>query len=357
MEYRTLGRTGVNISLLGLGTDNFGDATPEKEAQKIINRALDAGINLVDTGDTYCEGESERIIGRTLKDNKKRHQVFIATKVDHGRRRVGVSLDEYKPIDSVQPDIRLDSLGPNEYGRSRMNIIRACEQSLRRLQTDYIDLFQLHRHTPDPPIDETLGALTDLVRQGKIRYVGCSTHPAWAVVEAIMVSELKNYVRIATEQPPYNLLDRRIENELIPMAQRHGLGLITWGPLAMGILAGRYSSTSEYPRGSRAVSRGGFYAKRVSTKGLEAGVEFMKLAEKVEIPAAQLALLWCKDQPGITAPLMGTRTIKHLEILLPVLEMNLSDEIREECDKLVPPGSFVADFHNTSYWSKARVLE
>jgi len=360
LEYRALGRTGVKVSPLGLGTDNFGDATSEEEARKIINRTLDAGINLIDTGDTYCEGASERIIGRALKDNKKRHQVFVATKVDHGRRRVGMSYEEYKPaedVDSALPSMETDSLGPNEFGHSRLNIIRTCEDSLRRLQTDYIDLLQLHRQTPELPIEETLRTLTDLVRQGKVRYIGTSTHPSWAIVEAIMFSEIKNCVRVATEQPPYNLLDRRIENELIPMAQRYGVGLITWGPLAMGILAGRYTDASDFPEDSRAVTRGGFYAKRVNEKGIELGVDFMKLADKAGIPPAQLALLWCKDQPGITAPLMGTRTLEHLETLLPVLEMDLSDELREACDKLVPPGSFVADFHNTSYWNKARVLE
>jgi aryl-alcohol dehydrogenase-like predicted oxidoreductase len=346
MEYRALGRTGVRVSPIGLGTDNFGDATRAEEATRIINRALDAGVNLIDTGDVYCEGESERIIGRTLNENRKRQRVLIATKVDHGRRRIGVSLDEFQP-----------AYGPNDHGHSRLNIIRACENSLRRLQTDYIDLYQLHRHSPSIPIDETLRALDDLVTQGKIRYIGCSTHPAWAVMEAIMVSELKNYVRFATEQPPYNLLDRRIENELIPLAQRHGIGLITWGPLAMGMLAGRYKSVKDYPKGSRAERRGGFYAKRLSTRGIEVGIEFMKLAEKAGMAAAQLALLWCKDQAGITAPLIGTRTIEHLEVLLPVMEMSLTDDMRAACDELVPPGSFVANFHNTSYWNKARVLE
>ena len=357
MEYRALGRTGVKISPLGLGSDNFGDLTPEKEANRIINRALDAGINLIDTGDIYCEGESERIIGRTLKENKKRDQVFIATKIDHGRKRIGVSLDEYKSTYDIKPNIALDGMGPNEYGHSRLNVIRTCENSLKSLQTDYIDLFQLHRYSPEIPIDETLGAVTDLIRQGKIRYFGFSTHPAWAVMEAIMVSELKNYVRIATEQPPYNLLDRRIENELIPVAQNYGVGLITWGPLAMGILAGRYDSTNEFPQDSRATKRGGFYAKRITKRGLKVATEFKKLADKAEITPAQLALLWAKDQPGITAPLVGTRTIDHLEHLLPVLDMTLSDELRDACDDLVPPGSFVADFHNTSLWCHAKVLE
>ena len=346
MEYRSLGRTGVMISPIGLGSDNFGDATSAKDAEEIINQSLDAGINLIDTGDVYCEGESERIIGNTLKNNRKREQVIIATKVDHGRRRIGVSLDTFTP-----------EYGPNDHGHSRLNIIRACEASLKRLNTDYIDIYQLHRHSPNIPIDETLRALDDLVTQGKIRYIGSSTHPAWAVMEAIMVSESMNFVRLSTEQPPYNLLDRRIENELIPLAQKYGIGLITWGPLAMGILAGRYTGLSNYPKTSRAARRGGFYAKRISEKGIDVGKEFLKISKNVGISAAQLALLWCKDQPGITAPLIGVRTKTHLEVLLPVLEMTLDNDTRKACDELVPPGSFVADFHNTSYWNKAKVLE
>jgi aryl-alcohol dehydrogenase-like predicted oxidoreductase len=341
MRYRVLGRTGVKISPLCLGTDNFGDATPAKEASKIINRALDAGINFIDTGDVYAEGESEQIIGQTLKDRNCRHQVIIATKVDHGRRKRSVSLDEFTPV-----------YGPNDHGATRLNIIRACEISLKRLQTDYIDLYQIHRQSPDIPIDETLSALNDLVRQGKVRYIGCTTHPAWAVMEAILVSELKGYVRYVTEQPPYNLLDRRIENELLPMAQKYGLGIITWGAMAMGILAGRYTNAKNFPKDSRAAKRGGFYAARVTERGIQVGAQFVKLAEKASIPPARLAVLWCKDQPGISAPLIGTRTLDQLEHVLPVLEMSLDDEIRAACDLLVPPGSFVANFHNTAYWMK-----
>ena len=231
MQYRILGRTGVNVSPLCLGSDNFGDATPADEATAIINQAIDAGINLIDTGDVYAEGMSETIIGQTIKERGIRHKVLIATKVDHGRRRRGISLDEEVP-----------GIGPNESGHSRLNIIRACEESLRRLQTDYIDLYQLHRPSFDIPLDETIGALDDLVQQGKVRYIGCSTQPAWLVMEGIMVSEMKGWVRYASEQPPYNLLDRRIENELIPLAQRHGLGIICWGSLGMGVLAGRYNN-------------------------------------------------------------------------------------------------------------------
>ena len=344
MEYRVLGRTGIRISPLILGSDNFGDATPPDEAKKILNRAFDAGINMVDTGDVYAEGMSEKIIGQTVKERGDRHSILIGTKVDHGRRRRGMSLDEVVP-----------ATVPNMHGHSRLNIIRACEASLKSLQTDYIDLYQLHRPTFDIPLDETLGALDDLVRQGKVRYIGCSTQPAWLVMEGLMVSEMKGLCRYVSEQPPYNLLDRRIENELIPLSQRHGLGIICWGALGMGVLAGRYADHEGYPPDSRAAKRGGFYADRVTRRGIEIAREFAKIAADVGISAAQLALLWCKDQPGITAPLLGTRTLEHLEHLLPVAEMTLDDETRAACDRLVPPGSVAADFHNTAYWMKTVV--
>ena len=184
MEYRVLGRTGVKVSPLGLGTGNFADPTPEDESISIINRAIDAGINLIDTSNSYTDGESERFIGRALAKGGRRHEVILATKAFY---KVGS--------------------GPNDEDLSRLHLIRACEDSLRRLQTDYIDLYQAHRPSPSIPLDETLGALTDLVRQGKVRYIGCSVHPAWKIMEAIMVSELKGYARFVCEQPPYNLLD------------------------------------------------------------------------------------------------------------------------------------------------------
>ena len=345
MEYRLFGRTGVNVSPICLGTDNFLDPTPEKEAVRILERALDAGINLLDTGDIYADGEGERIIGRTLKASGRRHQVIVATKVDHGKRRPGYTADE--------PSV---PVGPNDAGHSRLHLIKACEDSLRRLQTDYIDLYQIHRLSPEIPVDEILSALTDLVRQGKVRYVGCSTHPAWRVMEALMVSELKGYVRYSSEQPPYNLLDRRIENELVPLCQAHGLAIISWAPLAMGVLAGRYVDAEKYPEDSRAALRGGFYAQRVTARGVEVGNEFVHLAQEAGLTPAQLAVLWVKDQPGITAPLIGPRTFEQLEEFLPVLDMALDDSLRAACDELVPPGSVVADFHNTAGWMKMQVL-
>ena len=332
MEYRRLGRSGVKVSPLALGSDNFANPTPEAESTEIINRALEAGINLIDTSNSYAQGESERIIGRALVANGRRHQVLIATKAHY----------------PTGP-------GPNDRGNSRLHLIRACEDSLRRLQTDHIDLYQLHRPSFDIPIEETLGALTDLVRQGKVRYIGSSTAPAWKVVEAILVSEAKGYSRFVSEQPPYNLLDRRIENELVPMCETFGLGILPWAPLAMGILAGRYADAENPSARSRAGLRGGIYAERVTAAAVAAGNEFVQLARDRGLEAAQLAVLWVKDQPGVTAPLVGPRTLEQLELLLPVMEMELGKEERVACDRLIPPGSAVANFHNSAPWMKMRL--
>jgi aryl-alcohol dehydrogenase-like predicted oxidoreductase len=332
MEYRTIGRTGVKVAPLCLGTDNFANPTPEAESVQILERALDAGINMIDTSNSYAGGESERIIGRALRGNGRRHQTILATKAHY----------------PTGP-------GPNQRGNSRLHLIQACEDSLRRLQTDYIDLYQLHRPVFDIPIEETLSALTDLVRQGKVRYIGSSTAPAWKVLEGVLVSELKGYVRFVSEQPPYNLLDRRIENELVPMCQTYGLGIFPWSPLAMGVLAGRYTDPEHVPADSRAALRGGIYAERITARGIEVGNQVVQLAKERGITPAQLAVLWVKDQPGITAPLIGPRTLDQLEQMLPLLEMSLDDDTRRACDALVPPGSAAANFHNSAPWMKMRL--
>ena len=333
MEYRLLGRTGVKIAPLCLGSDNFANPTPEAESIAMIERAIDAGINLIDTSNSYAKGESERIIGRALAASGRRDQVLVATKAHY----------------PTGP-------GPNDCGNSRLHLMKACEESLKRLQVDCIDLFQLHRPSFELPIEETMCALTDLVRQGKVRYVGCSTTPAWKAMESIMVSELKGYVRFVSEQPPYNLLDRRIENEMVPFCQEYQLGIFPWSPLAMGILAGRYADADKTPEASRAALRGGIYAERVTARGIEVGSRFVQLAKDRGVSPAQLAVVWVKDQPGITAPLIGPRTLEQLEHFLPVMEMQLDDQTRAACDALVPPGSAVADFHNSAPWMKMQVL-
>jgi aryl-alcohol dehydrogenase-like predicted oxidoreductase len=334
MEYRTLGRTGVRVSAVALGTANFADPTPEAEATQILERAIDAGINLIDSGNSYADGEAERIIGRVLKGSGLRQQVLLTTKV-------------FPPTGP----------GPNDRGNSRLHIMRACEDSLDRLQTDYIDFYFIHRFDPDTPQDETLAALDDLVRSGKVRYVACSTHPAWRVMEALAISEQRGFARYCCEQPPYNLLDRRIENELVPLCLEHGLGLMPWSPMAQGVLAGHYADATAFPEGSRAASRGGIYAERINQPGIAVGRRFVALAGEAGILPTQLAVLWVKDQPGITAPILGPRTLGHLDDLLPVGDMRLSDDVRRGCDELVPPGGMVANFHNSAGWgAQSRTL-
>ena len=204
MEYRNLGRTGVKVSPLCLGCWNFGNATDRDESLAIIDHALDAGINFIDTANSYGRGTSETLVGEALRASSRRQQVVLATKV-------------HFPMEDDDP---------NAQGNSRRHILEQCEASLRRLQTDYIDLYQLHRPSPDIPIDETLRALDDLVRSGKVRYIGTSTFPAWQVVESLWVAEKLSLNRPICEQPPYHLLDRRIERELVPMALTHGIGII-----------------------------------------------------------------------------------------------------------------------------------
>jgi 1-deoxyxylulose-5-phosphate synthase len=332
MRHRRLGRTGALVAPLALGTDNILNPTPEDESSRMIIRALDAGINLIDTSNSYGAGESERVIGRVLAESGRRDEVMIATKVHY----------------PTGP-------GPNDRGNSRLHIMRACEQSLRRLQTDRIDLYQLHRPDFDVPIDETLGALTDLVRQGKVCYIGSSTAPAWKVLEGVLVAELRGLVPFVTEQPPYNLLDRRIENELVPMALKYGLGLLPWSPLAMGVLAGRYADDNIRPEGSRASLRGGIYADRVSQRAVEVGNQFVRLARDSGTDAARLAIAWVMHQPAVVAPLIGPKSVEQLEHLLPVMEMTISPEISAACDEICAPGSAVANFHNSAPWMKMQI--
>ncbi len=333
MEYRILGKTGLKVSSLSLGTANFADPTSEEDSIKIVHRAVDAGINLIDTADSYAAGESERFIGKALTLNNKRGNVLLATKV-------------FYPTGP----------GPNDRDNSRVHILKACEDSLRHLQTDYIDIYQIHRPSTIIPIEETLGALTDLVKQGKVRFIGCSTHPAWQVMEALKISEQKGFAQYILEQSPYNLLDRRIENELVPLCKKYDLGILAWAPLAQGVLAGRYTSAKNYPEGSRAALRGGIYSERITDKGIEIGNRFVKLAKNTGLTPSQLAILWVKDQDGITAPLIGPRTLQQLEDLLPVGDKNLDDSLREACDQLVPPGSAAANFFNSAAWMKGRIL-
>ena len=333
MEYRDLGRTGVKVSPLCLGAMNFPEPSGEGESFEIINRALDGGINFIDTANVYNKGKSEKIVGRALKDIGRRDEVVLATKV-YGRM----------------------GDGPNEQGVSRYHIIQSCEDSLRRLQTDRIDLYQLHRPSLTIPQDETLRAFDDLIRAGKVLYIGCSTHPAWMVMESLAISKEYGLNSYISEQPPYNLLDRRIENELVPLAQKHGLALLPWSPIAGGILAGRYTDPGSYPEGSRA-TRGEWFSDRVTQPGIDVALKLADMAAERNMTLSQLALLWVKDQPGITSPIIGPRTLEHLEDALGVLDANLDPADAPLFDKLVHPGNAVTDFHNSNDWMKARILD
>jgi len=334
MEYRKLGRSGVLVSPLCLGTMNFGGSTNEEDSFSIMQKAVDGGINFFDTANVYNKGDSERITGKFLKEKNIRDQVVLATKVFS---RVG---DQ-----------------PNDAGGSRFHILKACEDSLKRLQTDHIDLYQLPRPPMAHPQEETLRAMDDLIRAGKVRYAGCSTHPAWMVMEALSISERYGLNRYISEQPPYNLLDRRIENELVPLCQKYDLAIIPWSPLAMGLLAGRYTQTTSYPEGSRAQLWDNNMVKaRVTQRGIDVGKAVSQMAQERGLTASQLSLLWIKDQPGITAPIIGPRTLAHLEDALSILDKKLDAADRPLFDELVHPGTAVADFHNSNEWMKARII-
>jgi len=334
MEYRKLGRSGLLVSPLCLGTLNFGGPTNEQDSFEIMQEAVDGGINFFDTANLYYNGEGERLIGKFLKEHHLRDQVVLATKVS----------------------VHLGDL-PAETGAARARILKACEDSLQRLQTDHIDLYQLHRPPSDHSQEEVLWAFDDLIRSGKVRSIGCSTHPAWMVMEALSISEKYGLKRYISEQPPYNLLDRRIENELIPLCQKYDLAIIPYSPLAVGILAGHYTQTGKYPEGSRAQSWDKSMSEsRITQRGIDVGNAVSRLAQERGLTASQLSLLWTKDQLGITAPIIGPRTLAHLKDALVIMDKTLNEADRPLFDELARPGNAVADFHNNNDWMKARVI-
>jgi aryl-alcohol dehydrogenase-like predicted oxidoreductase len=297
-ERRALGRTGLEVAPLCLGAMNFGDPTDADESARMIDRALDGGVDMIDVADVYAGGVSERIVGDALAANGRRDDIVLATKV-------GMPRGEGNP----------------EQWHRREHIVSSCEQSLQSLKTDHIDLYQLHRPTfGDVPQEETLAAFDELVQAGKVRHVGCSTHPAWMVMEALAIAERDGLPRYETEQPPYNLVDRRIENELVPLCDKYGLGVLPWSPLGGGILANRYADG--VPEGSRATRRPQVM-KRVTPRAVEVGTELAALAIARDMTVTQLALLWCKDQPGITAPIIGPRTVEQLEDAVGILDATL----------------------------------
>ncbi len=332
--HRPLGRTGLMVSPIGLGTDNFANPTSEENSIQIINHAIESGINLIDTANSYADGESERIIGKALRENGRREEVILATKF-------------YYPTGNK---------GINDRGTSRKHIIKACEDSLRRLQTGYIDLYQMHRVPMNMPLEEVLSTLSDLVQQGKIRYFGATTSPAWKIAESKLLSDFRHYSHAVSEQLPYNLLDRRAENEVLPACQWAGLAVLVWSPLAMGMLTGKYDEQDPGSFDTVRYQRGGIYAERITASAVATGQQFSKLAREAGLKPAHLAMLWVKDQPGITAPLHGARTLAQLEDIVPLMSRSLDPGLRAACDEIVPPGSAAADFLNTAPWMKGQLM-
>jgi aryl-alcohol dehydrogenase-like predicted oxidoreductase len=319
IAYRDLGSTGVKVSPLCLGAMMFGawGNTDHEDSVRIIHRALDEGINFIDTADVYSRGESEEIVAKALAGGR-RDSVVLATKV-HGK---------------MGDD-------PNEFGNSRRWITREVENSLRRLGTDWIDLYQIHRPEPDTDIDETLGALSDLVTAGKVRYIGSSTFPAHMIVEAQWTAQRRGRERFVCEQPPYSLLTRGIEADVLPVCLEHGMGVIPWSPLAGGWLSGRYRSDGDSPGTSR---RAQMLPQRYdmslpgNQRKLEAAHALAGLAEESGLSLIEMALAFVINHPAVTAAIIGPRTMEHLEGQLPALESSLSAELLDRIDAIVAPG-------------------
>ena len=325
MDLRPLGRTGVMVSPLCLGAMMFGawGNTDHDDSVRIIHAALDAGINFIDTADVYSNGESEKIVGQALRD--RRDSVVLATKV-HGQM----------------------GRDPNQKGNSRRWVMAECENSLRRLGTDYIDLYQIHRYDPGTDLDETLGALSDLVRQGKVRYLGSSTFPPSTIVEAQWAAEKRGHQRFVCEQPPYSILVRRVEADVLPTCQRYGMGVIPWSPLAGGWLTGRFRQGRDAPETHRATMMPQRYdmSERGNQRKLDAVERLAALAEKAGTTLVHLALAFVLQHPAITAPIIGPRTMEQLETQLGAVDLELTPDLLDAIDDIVPPGRTLVDGDN-----------
>ena len=313
MQYRTLGRTGIKVSPYALGAMMFGAiGNPDHDDSiRIIHKALDAGINFVDTADAYSHGESEEILGKALKG--RRDDVVLATKL-------------WMPMGD----------DPNQRGNSRRWIMTEVENSLRRLQTDHIDLYQIHRPDPDTDIGETLSALSDLVHSGKVRAIGSSTMPASDIVEAQWVAERRGLERFRTEQPTYSILSRGIEREVLPVAQRYGMGILVWSPLAQGLLTGRVRKGQQTD-----LRRAARFRHLSDERRIEAVEQIIPLAEKAGLPMTHLAMAFAIAHPGVTSAIIGPRTMEQLEDLLAGVDVTLTDELLDRIDEIVPPGTDV----------------
>ena len=324
MDYRNLGRTGVRVSQLCLGTMMFGRSTNEQDSVAVIQRALDEGINFVDTANAYSAGASERFVGKALSGGR-RASVVLATKA-------------FFPQDNKDPNAR---------GLSRRHLIEACEASLARLQTDWIDLYQVHRAQADIPIDETLRALDDLIRSGKVRYIGTSMFPSWKTVEALWAAKEFGLNRFVSEQMAYNLLDRTAEREVIPAAQSFGLALIPWAPLCGGLLTGKYKRNDQSADGRWHGGKDNF-DRKVTPAAFDVIEALVALAKDKNCTPSQLALAWNSSQPGITAPIIGPRTLEQLVDNLGATTVKLTDADRARLDAVAPPWSATLRYYDAA---------
>ncbi|MNR90304.1 General stress protein 69 [compost metagenome] len=330
-DYRNFGRTGVKISPLTLGCMMFGNKTELDDTARIIDRAIDAGINIIDTANVYARGRSEEFTGEALKRNGKRKDIFLASKV-------------HLPMHDTDGNLR---------GSSRRHIIQQVEDSLRRLQTDYLDLYQIHRPEPTTAIDETLRALDDLVKSGKVRYIGSTTFAGWQVVEALWASKELGLNRFVSEQPPYNLLDRRIERELLPVAQTFGLAVIPWSPIGGGLLSGKYRKGQPLPLDSRYTNPNPMQARRFVERVFDVIEPLAELAAEKGLPLSQLALAWVAQQPAVTSAITGPRTLEQLEDALQAIEVTLTPEDLQRIDAIIPPGTHVGPFYEANFGASA----
>jgi len=313
MHYRPLGQTGIHVSPYALGAMMFGKiGNPDHEDSiKIIHTALDAGINFIDTADVYSQGESEEIVGKAIKG--RRNQVVIATKFG------GAMADD-----------------PNARGASRRWITTAVENSLRRLGTDYIDLYQLHRPDPSTNLEETLSTLSDLVSAGKIRAFGTSTLPASDIIEADWIAQKRGLKSLSTEQPTYSVLNRGIEREVLPVAQRHGMGVLVWSPLAQGLLTGRVRKGQQTD-----LRRAQIFSHLNDERRIDVVEQLIELANQSGIKLTHLAIAFAITHPGVTSAIVGPRTMAHLDDYLAGMEVSLSDDILDRIDEIVPAGTDV----------------
>jgi aryl-alcohol dehydrogenase-like predicted oxidoreductase len=317
VPHKNLGSSGAKVSSLCLGTMNFGSFTEVDDSIKIIENFIEAGFNFIDTANVYNAGKSEEIVGKAIQG--KRDRVFLATKV-------------HFPTGT----------GLNEGGNSRVHILKEIDESLRRLQTEYIDLYWIHRPDENTPIEETLRTLNGLIIKGKIRYIGISSFPAWRIMEAIMIAERLGLEGFIAEQPLYNLLDRSIEEDVLMVAQKYGLGIMPWSPLANGWLTGKYRKGKSFPQATRITSKAipDVNAQHIVQR-FEVIEELSKMANQLSITMSQLSLVWLLQQPGVTSPIIGPRTLKQLKDSMPSVHVNIDKKILSAIDKLIPTGSRV----------------